>query len=354
MKIAHLIFGLPLAGTETMLVSIVNRQVLTDNDIYVYIVNDLIDGQLCDSIDKRVKVIRLNRKLHSVNPMPLLALNWHLLRLNPDIIHIHSANLPQYLLGSLRRKSLMTLHTLPCEFHDKGVRLTPVIDAISDAVADAVKVRYDRDATVIANGIDTAAFAVRKHKTKADRKNSFRIACVGRLKTKVKGQDILVKAVSMLPENLRSQVTLDLIGEGESHDELSALISSLGLEGSVHLAGTFSQDYLYKNMCGYDLFVLPSRYEGFGLTVAEAMAAGVPVLVSDAMGPFEVIERGRCGYSFTCGDASACRDALVSIISSDDDMSMIERALDRVRTLYDVSVTADNYIKEYQKIIAQR
>ena len=58
------------------------------------------------------------------------------------------------------------------------------------------------------------------------------------------------------------------------------MVVELNLEKHVRFLGNQSREYVYSHLKDYDLFVQPSRFEGFGLTVAEAMAACVPVLVT--------------------------------------------------------------------------
>ena len=76
----------------------------------------------------------------------------------------------------------------------------------------------------------------------------------------------------------------------------------------------------------------PSRYEGFGLTVAEAMLAGVPVLVSRNEGPFEIIDKGKYGYSFENGN-------------SDDLMVKLQFILNNYRQALDKALTGINFIQ---------
>ena len=76
------------------------------------------------------------------------------------------------------------------------------------------------------------------------------------------------------------------------------MVQNLHLENEVVFEGLKDQSWVYQNLCNYDLFIQPSRYEGFGLTVAEAIAAKVPVLVSNIEGPLEIIDGGRLGMSF--------------------------------------------------------
>ena len=100
------------------------------------------------------------------------------------------------------------------------------------------------------------------------------------------------------------------------------------------------------------MFVQPSIYEGFGLTVAEAMAAKIPVLVSENQGPLEIIDNGKYGYYFKNGDANDCADKIINIIEQGVDKNLIEAAYNRVEENYSVTQTAINYINEYKKIVS--
>ena len=62
--------------------------------------------------------------------------------------------------------------------------------------------------------------------------------------------------------------------------------------------------------------VQPSIYEGFGLTVAEGMIAGLPVLVSDVEGPMEIIQNGQYGYCFQVGNAEDMANKLVEMLQN--------------------------------------
>ena len=93
----------------------------------------------------------------------------------------------------------------------------------------------------------------------------------------------------------------------------------------------------------------PSRFEGFGLTIAEAMAAGLPVLVSDVEAQMEVIDDGACGYFFKNGDPASLAD-MIEYVMADYDLAKVDNALRRVADHYDVRATAARYIDEYARI----
>ena len=104
-------------------------------------------------------------------------------------------------------------------------------------------------------------------------------------------------------------------------------------------------------MCNYDLFIQPSRYEGFGLTVAEAIAAKVPVLVSNIEGPREIIDGGRLGLNFQNESAADCAVKLKSFIEYGRNDAQVVEAYQYVCEHYDVSITARKYIDVYQSIL---
>ncbi|QBX37072.1 glycosyltransferase [Brevundimonas sp. S30B] len=107
------------------------------------------------------------------------------------------------------------------------------------------------------------------------------VGFVGRLH-EVKGVDLLVEAFrASAPENAR----LVIVGEGPLKAQLAALASG---DDRITLAGfTANPSAWYQAM---DLFVMPSRFEPFGLTALEAMEAGAPIIASDADGPREILE----------------------------------------------------------------
>ena len=86
---------------------------------------------------------------------------------------------------------------------------------------------------------------------------------------------------------------LDLIGDGPLEESIRALAAELGLQGRVRFLGSVPNPEFYLQSA--DIFVLWSRFEGFPLTVLEAMRAGLPVVASDVGGISEAVQQGRTG-----------------------------------------------------------
>jgi glycosyltransferase involved in cell wall biosynthesis len=100
--------------------------------------------------------------------------------------------------------------------------------------------------------------------------------------------------------------------------------------------------------------VQPSRFEGFGLTVVEAMAALVPVLVSDIEGPMELMGNGKAGYFFQADDYEDCAGKILDIIRLSKEEEFIDnrkKIAAYARGRYDITLTAARYLDEYRKVI---
>ena len=221
--------------------------------------------------------------------------------------------------------------------------------AISEAVReDLLKRQYD--SIVVENGVPTSL--IRQKKDYQLKKKFYQLVQVSRLYIKHKGQDILLQALKELIQNRGiNNFQLHLIGDGESRRFLEKMVKDLSLEIFVVFEGAKTQEYIFEHLADYDCFVQPSRQEGFGLTVAEAMAAKLPVLVSNLDGPMEIVDNGRVGMLFERDNPIDLADKLEVILRGDYDYRMIEKAYERVVTMYDVSMTANKYIQEYRKIV---
>lgn len=343
MKIAHVVWGMKTGGVETMLVNIINEQVKSEK-VRLFIVNDFIDEFVIEKISPLCKIIRVNRQPKQKDYLRIIKLNLLLWLFRPDVVHIHSKGISKTLTGHW--KIVRTIHGI-----NKTTDDYPKMSAlysISEAVADHAR-QLGYESIVIPNGIKTSDM---KTKVRLPFDASIvKMVQVSRLYINAKGQDILLKALKELKEQGLNNFRLHLIGSGPSENQLRQLTEELGLSDCVIFEGVKPQEFIYEHLRDYDLFVQPSRYEGFGLTVAEAMAAKLPVLVSDIQGPMEVIGHGRYGMSFKSGDVNDLATKLKIILQGGYDYSLIEQAYCHVCEEYDVAKTARRYLEEYRNVI---
>lgn len=349
MKIVHVAYGFGIGGIETMLTNIVNEQIKYEHEIHIIVINKIVNHELKDRLDPRITFHSLNRTLGSKNPLPFLLLNLLLFNINPDIIHLHFASISRFILfPSLRKCLCCTQHdTYPAK--DKEIKClykAGVLFAISNTVQKDIKQKTGLDSIVVSNGVKVNLISSSRHK----KRDTFRIVQISRLMHLKKGQHILIQAIKILVDKGIKNISLDFIGDGESINYLETLTNQLKIQAFIHFRGYKDQSYIFSHLCNYDLYVQPSIWEGFGLTVAEAMAAKVPVLVSKNEGPLEIIDYGKYGYYFRNGDASDCAKKIMIFLRGENDKSMIESAYQRVTECYNVNVTAHHYLEEYQKI----
>lgn len=120
-----------------------------------------------------------------------------------------------------------------------------------------------------------------------------------------KGVDTLVRAVAAL-RRAGVACTAVLAGDGPQQDEFRALAGELGVAGAVRFTGFVQPRDLPRLFAAGDVFVLPSRREGWGVVVHEALAAGLPVIASDQVNSaVDLLAEGECGWLFAAGDPAS-------------------------------------------------
>lgn len=155
-------------------------------------------------------------------------------------------------------------------------------------------------------------------------KKPMKLLFAGRLNGKQqKGVDILLKSMPLILK--RHNVTLDIVGTGPRLEQYQKLSRKLGIEKYVLFGGFIPHDQIPEEYLKADLFVFPSRRESFGLVLAEAMAAGLPV-VSTSVGAIpEVVDDGKTGMLVPPDDHEKFSQAVISLL--DDHELMIKMGL---------------------------
>jgi glycosyltransferase involved in cell wall biosynthesis len=166
-----------------------------------------------------------------------------------------------------------------------------------------------------------------------------RVVAIGRLHEQ-KDYGTMLRSIEHLGKQM--PVSLTILGEGPLLEALSQQSKELGLEKSVYFAGFKSNPYPYLKAS--DALVLSSRYEGFGVVLAEALALGIPVASTDCPhGPSEILNEGKYGELAKVGDAVGLADA-------------IARALHHPKTVPDQAwdrFTLDHIADDYQRFLTE-
>jgi glycosyltransferase involved in cell wall biosynthesis len=156
-----------------------------------------------------------------------------------------------------------------------------------------------------------------------------------------KGIDQLLAAIPEVPA-----ATFCVAGEGDLRSTLEELAERLGISDRVVFLGHRTD--IPRLLIGCDLFVLPSRYEGFPLSVLEAMAAAKPVVATAVGGTPEAVVDGATGYLTTPGDPAGLA-ACIRLALSDPPRAreMGLRGRERVHELYSAPAMVAAYTRLY-------
>lgn len=175
------------------------------------------------------------------------------------------------------------------------------------------------------------------------------LVAAGRL-DRQKGLDVLMRAFALSVH--RNTHRLVLIGKGREEPALRALAAELGIAHRVDFAGW--QDNPFALMSRAQLFVLPSRWEGFGNVVIEAMASGAPVVVSDcSYGPKEIVRHEQDGLVVPRDDFHALRDAIDRVLDDAALRGRFARAGRARAREFDVPVVVGRYEALFSELAAE-
>lgn len=359
MKIVHVIFSMKTGGSEQMLVDIANCQAMAGHNVSILIINNQANSEIIDRLLEQVNVVRINRPEGSRNPLWLWRYNQKLRALKPQLVHFHNIMAPSITFLPKKVATIGTLHIPGLDV--RRFKNLGAICSISQAVADDAFQRNKISTRVVTNGVDFNAIATKNSMPPGNAAlengtsgSPFEIVQVGRMKNDIKGQDLTLRAIALLIEK-GLNIHLTFMGGGDDLDANQALARSLGIEGHVTFKGNTPRQEIYSTLCNYDLFVMPSRIEGFGLTLVEAMAAKIPVLASDAGGPAEIIAQNRYGTLFRSGDFAHMAQQIQTIVSAYPIIlaNAQSKAYKHASENYSVQATARNYLDIYQTLIAQ-
>ncbi|MBT3405574.1 glycosyltransferase family 4 protein [Candidatus Woesearchaeota archaeon] len=149
-------------------------------------------------------------------------------------------------------------------------------------------------------GVDTEIF--KKVKVKRDRNKIIKLLIVARLISYKRHNDLL-NALHHLKTNYPDvKFELGILGSGPLKENIESSIISLNLTNEVKFLNRVPYSEINKVYCSHDILVLPSYNEAIGMVVPEAMACGLPVIVSDTCGAVDYVDNNKNGYIFKTAD----------------------------------------------------
>ena len=283
----------------------------------------------------------------------------------PDLVHAHT-RVTQVLAQGLR---LFTGVTYVTTCHGLyrfriGRRLFRCwgksVMAISEPSMERLVVQYKlappRQVVLVVNGVEVNHFVqsvpqaeVETFKERVGLWGDPIVGAIARL-SPVKGFDDLLKAVPALLKSFpRLQVLL--VGDGPSRDELTSQTYQLGIQRHVIISHPMEDTRI--PLAAMQLFVSAALEEGFGLSIVEAMAAGVPVIATNVGGPAKIIQPERSGLLVPPRDSQALGEAIKTLLSTPEKrVRIIETGRERASTHFDMRRVVRQVEEVYDRSLA--
>ena len=254
-----------------------------------------------------------------------------------DLLHVHYA-IPHASAAYMAKKIveaqgryipvITTLHGTDITLVGRDKTFAPVVafsinqsDAIT-AVSQNLKdetfrtFNIEKDIHVIYNFVDTHRF--RKKPIDAFRRviapNGERILLHASNFRKIKRVQDIVRIFEIVRKKIPSKLLF--VGDGPERSDAESLCRELGIDDDTRFVG--KQEQMEEILAVADLFLLTSEYESFGLAALEAMAAGVPVVSTNAGGLPEIAIQGETGFLDDVGDIHGMSDHAIQILENDE------------------------------------
>lgn len=287
-----------------------------------------------------------------------------------DLLHVHYA-IPHASAAYMAKKIvatrgknipvITTLHGTDITLVGRDKTLAPVvafsinesdaITAVSQNLRDETYKIFEikKEIEVIYNFVDVTRF--RKKPIDAFQKviapNGERILVHASNFRKIKRVLDVVRIFAEINKRIPSK--LMFVGDGPERPETENLCRELNLCDQIRFVG--KQEQIEEILAVADLFILPSEYESFGLAALEAMAAGVPLISSDAGGLPEINVNGKTGYMSAVGDVQSMSRNAISILSDDAVLAAFKYNAAEQAKKFDIHQIVPRYEQLYDRFL---
>lgn len=319
-----------------------------DNNDYSHLVSD-INIKVLNTSNTKDSILKLSKSIKKVNPDLLFStLNGNNIVLilakmlsfkGTPIIVREASNRTQS--GSVKSRNRIITRLL---YNYKTKKVIALSNGVKKDLIENFKVK-EKKIKVIYNPIEVKQIQKLSNENINDfsKKNDEKLLIsVGRL-VDAKDFETLINAFSLV--NKKINVRLLIVGKGPKEEELKKLSEKLNISNKIDFIGFKSNPYKYMKLA--DLFILSSKWEGFGHVIAESMAVGTPVISTDCnSGPREIIGDNKYGILVPVGKPKELAEKIIEVINGEDlNLKKINEGKKR-----SMDFNAINIINEYEEV----
>ena len=355
-KVTHLITTIERGGAEKQLLTLASEQVQSGIKVEVI----YLKGK--PELEKEFEEsgVEVNKLLAGKNFLKQISLLSKYLRKNPSPVHAHLPkseiltaivvpnkyfvftrhNSEPFWPGGPRILSNL-LSKFVCKRASQGIAISNAVknylikrgEIPNDFIINVVYYGFQKNSLTNSEGLNLITNLMN------NQSSNFKIGTIGRLVSQ-KDYPTLLRAFSNVLKSL-PKTELYVVGEGYLQKDLTKLSKSLGVDGKVHWLG--KTEYITEFLSKIDLFILPSKYEGFGLVLLEAMSAKKPIIAADNSAIPEVLGKTYEGL-FLTGDANALAQQIKTAISDKNFLESLVQSYSSQLSSFDPS-DMNKYIK---------
>jgi len=198
-------------------------------------------------------------------------------------------------------------------------------------------------------GIDTTLFKKIKIK-KNDEK--LKIVCVARF-VKYKRHIDLLRAIKEL-NDAHFPITLTLVGKGPIKEKIKKVTNNFGIEKITKFIENVPHDQMNKIYCSHDVLILPSYNEAIGMVVPEAMACGLPAIVSNTSGAQTYIINNKNGLIFKTFDHKDLKNKIILCLDRNKLKTMGINAKNYIKRNFSIKSTRLRFIKIIKEVLNEQ
>jgi len=364
--VLHILHHMKMGGVEHLVYDMTNAFSKLNIKTTICCLDGIV-GELGERLQKKgIKIIVLNRK-PGFDLRLIFDLSKIIKELNPDVVHVHQYTPWFYGISACilakKKETIFSEHgrLYPDKLRIKRViynRLillphTKVITVDSIHLQNAL-VNYEkiprRRIKILPNGIKLEPFSKITDKTRkvhrdklGIKEDEIAIGMIARLDP-IKDHDTLIKAFQLVNQK-HPNTKLFLAGKGPRFDKIKSLIKELGIDSKAILLGYYED--LYGFLSALDLYVLSSHLESAPLGVMEAMAAGLPVIATNAGGTGEIILDGKDGFLVPPRDPDKMAEAIIKVLN---DLKKAKELAQRGKEKIYNNYSFDRMINDYKDL----
>ena len=287
-----------------------------------------------------------------------------------DLLHVHYA-IPHasaaYMAKQILKKEgkeipvITTLHGTDITLVGRDKTYAPVvtfsinesdaITAVSENLRNETFKHFDikKEIEVIVNFVDVSRFTRKPIDAfkKVISPNGERVLLHASNFRKIKRVQDVVKIFAEVNKKLPSKLLF--VGDGPERSTAEDLARELGVCDEIRFVG--KQEQMEDIMAIADLFLLTSEYESFGLAALEAMAAGVPVVSTNAGGLSEIVTPGESGYMSNVGDVQSMSEQALAILKDDNTLKHFKKRAAAHAKKFDIKNIIPLYERLYERFL---